>query len=218
MNTFLPRSLWSRKRRKSRQFPDRSECKYAPSADSRHVIEEYINRKSIRMGDTEKEKPYKNWVEKLRRANVCLRKTSNIAIREEIRPSKAWKLEQMKMEQNVSTLFYTLFTLNYLVAHMTPGFLLLHIRSCHWFLVHPRPLPLKVGESDLQMFCLLFVYDAPFSGSNQKTCHSHMWCALMWSIMKYHSVLPFIICICWLLNVYDNVLLNILHCSKGWEK
>lgn len=52
-------------------------------------------------------KPCKNCVEKIRRANVCLLKTSNIAIRGEIRPSKAWKLK--KMEQNLSTLFYTLF-------------------------------------------------------------------------------------------------------------
>lgn len=174
MNTFLPRSLWSRKRRKSRQFPERSECKCAPSADSRHVMEEYINRKSIRMGDTEKEKPYKNWVEKIRRANVCLLTTSNIAIREEIRPSKAWKLK--KMDQNLPTLSYTLFTLNYLVVHRTPGFLFLHIRLCHWFLVHPRPPPLKVDESDLEVLCLLFEYDTPFSGSNQKTCHPHVMC------------------------------------------
>lgn len=127
-------------------------------------------------------KPCKNCVEKIRRANVCLLTTSNIAIRGEIRPSKAWKLK--KMEQNLSTLFYTLFTLNYLVAHTTPGFLFLHIRSCHRFLVHPHPPPLKVDESDLQVLCLLFEYDESFSGSNQKTCHPHMWCALTWSIMK----------------------------------
>lgn len=51
---FLSKISILKEEEEKQTFPDRSECKYALSADSRHVMEEYSNRKSIRMGDTEK--------------------------------------------------------------------------------------------------------------------------------------------------------------------